>query len=65
MKQKAYRSKSFRLSLEVVDILKKENGRTGIPQTRLVEDAVMAAYGGIPIDDSGIDPGPIPERTTL
>jgi len=34
-----------KLAPEVIDILKKESDRTGIPQNRLIENAVREKYG--------------------
>jgi hypothetical protein len=34
-----------KLDPEVIDILKKESDRTGIPQNRLIENAVREKYG--------------------
>lgn len=53
MDKKAGRPKSIierktvntKLDLDVIDILKKESDRTGIPQNRLIENAVREKYG--------------------
>lgn len=34
-----------KLDPEVIDILKRESDRTGIPQNRLIENAVKEKYG--------------------